>query len=130
MGVSHVTSHETANLTASQMGTVVLRPASVAIIPMATARSPRATTVALMGLVRLPLSVAKTTCVSASRLVVSAVPAVHTVMRGKCAAATVAQKRAIYAALMGRRAVRGTYASRMRSTAGTNAARIPLARHM
>lgn len=109
------------------MGTAVLQPTAVAQT-MLTARNPRATTVALMGLAHIPMSVA--TPVSASRLAVSAVPMAHTARRAISAAATAAQTKPIYAALMGQRAARGTYASRIRSTAGTNAARIPLARHM
>lgn len=110
------------------MATVVLRPASAARTPTATARNRQATTAALMELAPLPMSVA--TRVSASRLVASAVPMVHTVMREKSAAATNAQTRPIYAVLMGQRATRGTYVSGIRNTTGMSAVRIPLAQHM
>lgn len=120
-------SHEVANLTTLQMGTVVLPPASVAPT-MVTARNPRATTAVLVELAPPLLSVA--TRVSASQLVASAVPTVHTAEPGINAAATDARKRPIYAALTGRRAGLGTYASGMRSTMRTSAARIPLARHI
>ena len=109
------------------MGTAVLQPTAAAQT-MLTARNPQATTVALMGLAPIHMSVA--TLVSASRLAVSAVPMAHTARRAISAAATAAQTQPISAALTGQHVARGTYALRIRSTAGTNAARIPLARHM
>lgn len=109
------------------MGTVVLQLTAVAQT-MLTARNRQATTVALMGLARIHMSVA--TPVSARQPVVSAVPTAHTARWAISAAATAAQPKPIYAALMGQRVVRVTYASRIRSTAGTTAARIPPARRM